>query len=123
MSQRGTKTALSTIFLSENLPEDVYNQNDVLAPSEIISSFTFHKYTKQLVITANDHKHPNELYVGLYNSKKMKRITFSNTALGKVQFARQETISWKARDGKTIQGVLTYPLVYRNGKRLSLIHI
>ena len=122
MSQRGTKTALSTIFLSENLPEDVYNQNDVLAPSEIISSFTFHRYTKQLVITANDHKHPNEeLYVGLYNSKKMKRITFSNTALGKVQFARQETISWKARDGKTIQGVLTYPLVYRNGKRYPLI--
>ena len=88
MSQRGTKTALSTIFLSENLPEDVYNQNDVLAPSEIISSFTFHRYTKQLVITANDHKHPNELYVGLYNSKKMKRITFSNTALEKVQFGK-----------------------------------
>ena len=92
MSQRGTKTALSTIFLSENLPEDVYNQNDVLAPSEIISSFTFHRYTKQLVITANDHKHPNELYVGLYNSKKMKRITFSNTALGKVQFARRNDL-------------------------------
>ncbi|GIS36216.1 MAG: hypothetical protein Ct9H90mP7_2240 [Candidatus Neomarinimicrobiota bacterium] len=43
MSQRGTKTALSTVFLSENLPEDVYNQNDVLAPTEIISSFTFHR--------------------------------------------------------------------------------
>ena len=121
MSQRGTKTALSTVFLSENLPEDVYNQNDVLAPTEIISSFTFHRYTKQLVLTANSHKHPNELYVGLYNSKKMKRITFSNTALNKVQLARQETISWKARDGKTIQGVLTYPLVYRDGKRYPLI--
>ena len=121
MSQRGTKTALSTVFLSENLPEDVYNQNDVLAPTEIISSFTFHRYTKQLVLTANSHKHPNELYVGLYNSKKMKRITFSNIALNKVQLARQETISWKARDGKTIQGVLTYPLVYRDGKRYPLI--
>ncbi|GIS36217.1 MAG: hypothetical protein Ct9H90mP7_2250 [Candidatus Neomarinimicrobiota bacterium] len=51
----------------------------------------------------------------------MKRITFSNTALNKVQLARQETISWKARDGKTIQGVLTYPLVYRDGKRYPLI--
>ena len=82
-------------------------------------------YISQIYKTACNHcerpQTPNELYVGLYNSKKMKRITFSNTALGKVQFARQETISWKARDGKTIQGVLTYPLVYRNGKRYPLI--
>ena len=52
LSQRGTKTVLSTIFLANNLPEDVFNQNDVLAPDEIISSFSFHRYTKQLVVTA-----------------------------------------------------------------------
>ena len=116
LSQRGTKTALSTIFLTENLPEEVFNQNDILAPKQIISSFSFHKYTKQLVIIANSNQHPNELYVGLYNSKKMKRITFSNSSLTDIQLSKQETISWKARDGKTIEGVLTYPLVYRDGK-------
>ena len=121
LSQRGTKTALSTIFLTENLPEEVFNQNDILAPKQIISSFSFHKYTKQLVIIANSNKHPNELYVGLYNSKKMKRITFSNSSLTDIQLSKQETISWKARDGKTIEGVLTYPLVYRDGKRYPLI--
>ena len=121
LSQRGTKTALSTIFLTENLPEEVFNQNDILAPQQIISSFSFHKYTKQLVITANSNQHPNELYVGLYNSKKMKRITFSNSSLTDIQLSKQETISWKARDGKTIEGVLTYPLVYRDGKRYPLI--
>ena len=121
LSQRGTKTALSTIFLTENLPEEVFNQNDILAPKQIISSFSFHKYTKQLVIIANSNQHPNELYVGLYNSKKMKRITFSNLSLTDIQLSKQETISWKARDGKTIEGVLTYPLVYRDGKRYPLI--
>ncbi len=121
LSQRGTKTALSTIFLTENLPEEVFNQNDILAPKQIISSFSFHKYTKQLVIIANSNQHPNELYVGLYNSKKMKRITFSNSSLTDIQLSKQETISWKARDGKTIEGVLTYPLVYRDGKRYPLI--
>ena len=121
LSQRGTKTVLSTIFLTENLPEEVFNQNDVLAPKQIISSFSFHKYTKQLVITANSNQHPNELYVGLYNSKKMKRITFLNASLADIQLSKQETISWKARDGKTIEGVLTYPLVYRDGKRYPLI--
>ena len=121
LSQRGTKTVLSTIFLTENLPEEVFNQNDVLAPKQIISSFYFHKYTKQLVITANSNQHPNELYVGLYNSKKMKRITFLNASLADIQLSKQETISWKARDGKTIEGVLTYPLVYRDGKRYPLI--
>ena len=121
LSQRGTKTVLSTIFLTENLPEEVFNQNDILAPKQIISSFSFHKYTKQLVIIANSNQHPNELYVGLYNSKKMKRITFSNSSLTDIQLSKQETISWKARDGKTIEGVLTYPLVYRDGKRYPLI--
>ena len=121
LSQRGTKTVLSTIFLTENLPEEVFNQNDILAPQQIISTFSFHKYTKQLVITANSNLHPNELYVGLYNSRKMKRITFSNSSLTDIQLSKQETISWKARDGKTIEGVLTYPLVYRDGKRYPLI--
>ena len=121
LSQRGTKTVLSTIFLANNLPEDVFNQNDVLAPDEIISSFSFHRYTKQLVVTANSRKNTNELYVGLFNSKKMKRITYSNPALSNIQLSKQESISWKARDGKTIEGVLTYPLVYRDGKRYPLI--
>ena len=51
----------------------------------------------------------------------MQRITFLNPSLNNIQLAKQETVSWKAEDGITIEGVLTYPLSYRGGKRYPLI--
>ena len=121
LSQRGTKTVLSSIFLTNNSSEKVFNQNDILSPKEIITSISYHRNTKQFVLTANSHFHHNEVFLGLYGSKKMQRMTFLNPSLNNIQLAKQETVSWKAEDGITIEGVLTYPLSYRGGKRYPLI--
>jgi|TARA_Y100000310_G_scaffold212179_1_gene212985 dipeptidyl aminopeptidase/acylaminoacyl peptidase len=120
-SYRGTKTVLSTIDTKDKSPEGVANQTDVLAPNEILSSVSYHKPSGKLVITASGHAHPNELYVGSLGSSEIKRLTKTNPGLNQIDFAKQETISWTGPDGLEIEGVLTYPLKYRKGKRYPLV--
>ena len=120
-SYRGTKTVLSTIDTKGKTPEGIANQTDVLSPGEIMSSISFHKPSGKLVITASTHVHPNELYVGSLGSSVIKRLTYTNKGFDEIDLAKQETISWLGPDGLEIEGVLTYPLKYRKGKRYPLV--
>ncbi|MEA1880895.1 MAG: S9 family peptidase [Candidatus Marinimicrobia bacterium] len=120
-SYRGTKTVLSTIDTKGKSQEGVANQTDVLAPDEILSSVSYHKPSGKLVITASSHSHPNELYVGSLGSSEIKRLTKTNPKINQIDLAKQETISWIGPGGLGIEGVLTYPLKYRKGKKYPLI--
>ena len=118
---RGTNTVLSTIDTKGKTPEGIANQTDVLAPVEILSSVSYHKPSGKLVITASSHGHPNELFAGSLGSSEIKRLTKTNPDMNKIDLAKQKTISWLGPDGLEIEGVLTYPLKYRKGKRYPLV--
>ena len=120
-SYRGTKTVLSTINTKGKSQEGMANQTDVLAPDEILASVSYHKPSGKLVITASSHGHPNELYVGSLGSSIIKRLTYTNKGFDEIDLAKQKTISWLGPDGLEIEGVLTYPLKYRKGKRYPLV--
>ncbi|KZN31627.1 peptidase S9 [Pseudoalteromonas luteoviolacea CPMOR-2] len=74
---------------------------------------------KTIALTANTAKHPNEVY--MLRSKRPTRLSNSNEWLNSKRFAKQEALSFKARDGVEIGGVLIYPLDYQAGKRYPLI--
>ncbi|TQF67631.1 alpha/beta hydrolase family protein [Pseudoalteromonas luteoviolacea] len=74
---------------------------------------------KTIALTANTAKHPNEVY--MLRSKRPTRLSNSNEWLDSKRFAKQEALSFKARDGVEIGGVLIYPLDYQAGKRYPLI--
>ena len=59
---------------------------------------------KNVVATADSPKHPSEIF---YNGR---RLTNSNPWLKSRALARQEVITYKARDGLEIEGILMYPL-------------
>lgn len=120
-SYRGTKTVLSTVNTKGKSQEGMANQTDVLAPDEILASVSYHKPSGKLVITASSHGHPNELYVGSLGSSIIKRLTYTNKGFDEIDLAKQKTISWLGPDGLEIEGVLTYPLKYRKGKRYPLV--
>lgn len=120
-SYRGTKTILSTINTQGKTPEGVSNQTDVLTPNEVLSTVFYHKPSGKLVMTASAHTHPNELYVGSLGSSEIKRLTHTNTGFDEIDLAKQKTISWAGADGLNIEGVLTYPLKYRKGKKYPLV--
>lgn len=110
----GTQSLLASIEPDENEYEEV-----VKAGEYILSQISISNSDKTIIVRANTDKHPNEVY--MVRGSKATRLTNSNDWLNDKDFAKQETITLKARDGVEIDGVLVYPLDYKKGKRYPLI--
>ncbi|MFO8234054.1 MAG: S9 family peptidase [Bacteroidales bacterium] len=87
--------------------------------SQILESFSFAD-DRHIAFLANTPKHPNEVYY-MKEDNKPERVTNMNTWLDKKQMGEQEIISYEARDGKNIEGLLIKPVNYEEGKRVPLI--
>lgn len=74
-----------------------------------------------VAMAANSAMHPNELFTASLKSGAMIRHTNLNPWLDDVNFGKQETVSWKAKDGLRIDGVLIYPVDYEEGTRYPCI--
>lgn len=66
-------------------------------------------------------EHPSEVFLQGVNDQTPRRLTASNAWLAKRRLARQEVVSWQARDGLKLEGILVYPLNYEAGRRYPLI--
>ncbi|MEE2765296.1 MAG: S9 family peptidase [Candidatus Neomarinimicrobiota bacterium] len=120
-SIRGTRTVLSLISNVHQKNDESLVQEDILMPDLIISSVRFHSPSAQLAIIGHSPQHPNELHLNDLYDNNLTRLTYSNLVLDKIILSPQETIQWKANDGLTIQGILTYPINYREGAKYPLI--
>ena len=85
----------------------------------IFSSFSHRG--DMLVMSADSRKHPAELYSFDLNKKETTRHTFSNPWMKDIRFGKQEKISYEARDGLRIDGILVYPVDYKEGESYPLI--
>lgn len=85
----------------------------------IASNLSISDSDKTIALRANTAKHPNEVF--MVRGKKATRLSNSNPWLDGKRFAKQESITLKARDGVEIGGVLIYPLDYQEGQRYPLI--
>ena len=65
--------------------------------------------------------HGGELFTMSHGDAKATRRTDSNPWLADKALAKQESITWKARDGLELQGVLLHPLDAMPGHRYPLI--
>ncbi|MEX2497903.1 MAG: S9 family peptidase [Wenzhouxiangellaceae bacterium] len=72
-----------------------------------------------VVLTASSPAHPSEVF--RLAGDRAERLTDSNPWLADVELARQEVVRYPARDGLEIEGILVYPLNYREGQRYPLI--
>jgi dipeptidyl aminopeptidase/acylaminoacyl peptidase len=75
------------------------------------------------VFDAESPMHPDELYVMKGKDKSPVRVTNSNPWLDEVKLAKQEVVTYEARDGMKIEGLLMYPLNYQEGTRYPLINV
>jgi dipeptidyl aminopeptidase/acylaminoacyl peptidase len=66
-------------------------------------------------------RHPREVFALRRTRGRAKRLTHSNPALEKVRLAKQEVITFKARDGLELEGILVHPLNEKKGVRYPLI--
>ena len=66
-------------------------------------------------------RHPSEVAVLEAGDARPTRLTNSNPWLDDVEFAPREVVSYKARDGLALQGILIRPLGEEPGQRYPLI--
>ncbi len=75
---------------------------------------------RRVALVAHSPTHPPEVFAGDV-ATGMKRLTVTNPQLAGVQLGAQEVVTWKARDGWSIEGVLVKPVGFRTGVRYPLI--
>jgi dipeptidyl aminopeptidase/acylaminoacyl peptidase len=87
---------------------------------EIFQSASFARDGNTFAMPVNTAQHPNEVYVGTVRDRRLRRVTNHNAFLANVQLGRQETVSYTARDGWRIDGVLIHPINAQPGRRAPL---
>ncbi|MFG0275817.1 MAG: S9 family peptidase [Phycisphaerales bacterium] len=75
----------------------------------------------RIALVGSTPEHPAELFVMDAGGSTPERLTNSNPWLDEVDLARQEVVTYPARDGLEIEGMLVYPLDYQEGTRYPLI--
>lgn len=112
LAQEGVESALDH-------PNDRRGPSRVLSPGiGAITRFSVAPNFK-FAWVASRQNHPPEAYVQDIGAgghgPGAKRLTTSNPWLGEGSLGKQEVVTWKARDGKEIQGILIHPLARPKG--------
>ncbi len=84
-----------------------------------------HKETGLVVLNYSDPSLPPDYYLAdvktLSQRGRWTRLTEANPQVRNLNLGSYEDVTWKSSDGKTIGGILIYPLSYEKGKRYPLI--
>jgi dipeptidyl aminopeptidase/acylaminoacyl peptidase len=88
--------------------------------AEVFTAPSFDQRMQQFVVAASTAQHPADVFRGEVRSGVLTRVTHHNAWLDNVALGRQETIEWIGPDSLRIEGVLVYPVGYREGVRYPL---
>ena len=99
---------------------DTEERSIVIEPETIV--FRSFQYSNGIVtLSANTPQHPNELFTYDVERDELICHTNHNPMLSNFRLANQRKITYFARDGQDIEGVLLYPLNYMEGQTYPLI--
>ncbi|MEW6319543.1 MAG: S9 family peptidase [Acidobacteriota bacterium] len=88
----------------------------------MISSWSYADAAGAFVFTRSGADRPSEVYLLGADGGTARRVTAVHDALvNRVKVARQERITWKGKDGQTVEGLLFYPVDYSPGQRYPLV--
>lgn len=88
--------------------------------AEVFTAPSFDARAQAFVVAASTARHPAEVFRGEVRTEALTRLTRHNAWLEQVVLGRQETIEWRGPDSLRIEGVLVYPVGYREGVRYPL---
>ncbi len=83
--------------------------------------FSLSRDGRSAAFTMDSPTHPAEVFLMRHGDGGPRRLTTSNPWLAEMRFAPQEVVSFKARDGLSLEGMLVRPLNEEPGKRYPLI--
>ena len=87
----------------------------------VVTAFSVAWNGRTAAYVAQSPKHPGEVFrAEIGDGSRQARLTNSNPWLADMEFAPQEVVTYKARDGLELQGVLIKPLGIKGGSRVPL---
>ncbi|MEQ1921058.1 MAG: S9 family peptidase [Pyrinomonadaceae bacterium] len=115
---KGTGTALNEANVAAGTLREVDYQNAVITGvtmTGIGSTFG------QAMVQQNAGS-PPEVYAGVFGKDGgIVRVSNANAEVAKMAVGKTELVKWKSKDGREIEGLLTYPNNYSAGSKVPLI--
>ncbi|RTE86458.1 MULTISPECIES: S9 family peptidase [Gammaproteobacteria] len=107
-----------TVVVRHNVESD---EQTTLLPSGQLIATTLGSIDAEGVITLLGHSpaHPREAFT--LAGSELTRLTDSNAWIHDAEQPRQEVITYTARDGLELEGILVYPTNYREGREVPVI--
>ena len=112
---RGTGTRIYMIDVAANKITEINDTVEVIGGINLNRAGTMLGFVKQNSETAP------EVYVSKVDKFAPVQISRANADLPKPPLGKTEAIRWKSKDGREIEGLLTYPVNYRAGRKVPLI--
>lgn len=113
---RGTETSFLKISADGATTKAIVPAGKVVLTALSLSSDGQHA-----AFIGSTSAHPGELFTMSHGDAAPARRSSSNPWLAEMRLAKQETITWKARDGAELEGILIHPLDRAEGARVPLI--
>lgn len=111
---KGTGTALYELIVATNSIVEVHNA------SAVISGMTMNR-AGDFAMSSQTPNAPPEVFVAKKPDYSPKQISDVNSEIAKMPVGKTEAIKWKSKDGREIEGLLTYPNNYVAGTKVPLI--
>jgi dipeptidyl aminopeptidase/acylaminoacyl peptidase len=112
---KGTGTQIYVIDVAANRIDEIKTTPAVLSAVSLNRSGTTFGFVRQTPDT------PADVFVSSVNDFSPVQISKVNADLKFPAIGRTEVVTWKSKDGKQIEGLLTYPVGYQAGQRVPLI--
>ena len=112
---RGTGTRIYMVDVTANKITEINDTVEVISGINLNRSGTMLGFVKQNPVTAP------EVYVSKIDKFAPVQISRANADMPKIPLGKTEAIRWKSKDGREIEGLLTYPVNYRAGRKVPLI--
>jgi dipeptidyl aminopeptidase/acylaminoacyl peptidase len=87
----------------------------------VLTAFDLSGDGRSAAMIGQTPQHPAEVFLWTQESPAPRRLTVSNPWLGAVRLAPQEVVTFRARDGLSLEGILIHPLDEEPGRRYPLI--
>ncbi len=87
----------------------------------VIGAISFDDGFASMAFTYQEPEMPVDVYVSSVNNFQRTRLTSIHEGVPRPQMGRTELIRWNSPDGLGIEGLLTYPVDYQEGRAYPLI--
>jgi dipeptidyl aminopeptidase/acylaminoacyl peptidase len=111
---RGTISQLSAVPVDGGAPRDIS------AADRMVSGVTLNTSGSHLGFVSQSPAEPPEAFVSAAASLTPVQVSQAQT-IPAVSIGRSEVVRWKSDDGMDVEGLLTYPVGYREGEPVPML--